>query len=171
MRAQAEDVLFEEEQAFRQTWVWALLGATLLLLVVPLGFISCGAPVKAGSNTFSGVVGLALGIAVVIGVAVLMYSMRLTVRLDAEGLHVRFFPLVKRDIPLEQIARWESRTYRPILEYGGWGIRCGWKGMAYNVSGNRGVQLEFTNGKRLLIGLQRPEELAAAISQVKQHGD
>jgi hypothetical protein len=30
------------------------------------------------------------------------------------------------------------------------------------------VQLELTNGKRLLIGSRRPEELAAAISQAKQ---
>jgi len=29
---------------------------------------------------------------------------------------------------------------------------------------------EFTNGKRLLIGSQRPEELAAAITQAKQGG-
>ena len=41
--------------------------------------------------------------------------------------------------------------------------------MAYNVSGNRGVQPVFSNGKRLLIGSQRPDELAAAISQAKQH--
>jgi hypothetical protein len=168
MPAQVQEVLFEEEQSFRQTWVWALLGVTLLLLVVPLGFVLGGAPVKPGSDPFAGVIGLAGGIAVVIGVTWLMYAMKLTVRLDAEGLHVRFFPLVKRDIPLDEIARWEARTYRPILEYGGWGIRCGWKGMAYNVSGNRGVQLELANGKRLLIGSQCPEELAAAISQAKQ---
>jgi hypothetical protein len=102
-------------------------------------------------------------------VAFLMYFMKLSVRVDDEALHIRFFPLVKRHIRLEEIARWEARTYRPLLEYGGWGIRCGWKGMAYNVSGNRGVQLELANGKRLLIGSQRPEELAEAISQAKQH--
>jgi hypothetical protein len=163
-------VLFEEDQSFRQRWVWALMGATLVLLVVPLVFVLGGAPVKAGSDILPGVVGLAVGIAVVIGVAGLMYVMKLTVRVDAEGLHVRFFPLVKKDISLEEIARWEARTYRTLLEYGGWGIRYGWSGMAYNVSGNQGVQLELTNGKRLLIGSQRPEELATAISQAKQHG-
>src|SRR5262249_9430322 len=151
MPAQAQEILFEEDQSFRQTWVWALLGVTLLLLVVPLGFVLGGAPTKDGSDTLSGVIGLVGGIAVVIGVAVLMYYMKLTVRLDAEALHVRFFPLVKRDIPLEEIARWEARTYRPLLEYGGWGIRYSWKGVAYNVSGNRGVQLELATGKRLMI--------------------
>jgi hypothetical protein len=95
MPAQAQEIFFEEEQSFRQRWVWALMGATLVLLVVPLGFVLAGAPVKHGSDDiFSGVVGLGLGIAVVIGVAVLMYTMKLTVRLDDQALHVRFFPLL-----------------------------------------------------------------------------
>jgi hypothetical protein len=38
--------------------------------------------------------------------------------------------------------------------------------MAYNVSGNRGVQLELVSGKRILIGSQQAEELAAAIEAV-----
>ena len=35
--------------------------------------------------------------------------------------------------------------------------------MAYNVSGDRGVQLELVNGTRLLIGSQRSEELVKTI--------
>jgi hypothetical protein len=35
--------------------------------------------------------------------------------------------------------------------------------MAYNVSGNRGVDLRLTNGKSLMIGSQRPEEFALAL--------
>jgi len=43
-------------------------------------------------------------------------------------------------------------------------------GKAYNVSGNRGVQLEFTDGKCLLIGSQKPEQLDSAITQyLKNH--
>jgi len=38
------------------------------------------------------------------------------------------------------------------------------KGKAYNVSGNRGVQLELLNGGRILIGSQKPEELVKAIN-------
>jgi hypothetical protein len=50
-----------------------------------------------------------------------------------------------------------------MREYGGWGVKYGWAGKAYNISGNRGVQLKLSNGKGLLIGSQRPEELAQAI--------
>ena len=51
-------------------------------------------------------------------------------------------------------------------DYSGLGIRHGRKGKAYNVSGNRGVQLGLSNGKQLMIGTQRPEELAEALSLV-----
>ncbi len=73
------------------------------------------------------------------------------------------FPFKKEAIPFSEIAKCDARQYSPIKEYGGWGIRYGTKGMAYNVSGDRGVQLELTNGKRLLIGSQRSEELAKTI--------
>jgi hypothetical protein len=167
MPAPAQEILFEEEQSFRQTWVWPLMLGVLVLLVIVLGFVLFQAPHQPGVSP--GVITLGIVLVLEIAAAWLVYAMKLTVRLDGEALHVRFFPLVKKDIPLGEIARWEARTYRPILEYGGWGIRCGWKGMAYNVSGNRGVQLKLANGKRLLIGSQRPEELAATISQAKQH--
>ena len=64
--------------------------------------------------------------------------------------------------------KWEAKTYDP-MEYGGWGVR-GWPdryGWAYNVSGNRGVQIEFKNGHRLMLGSQRADELAKAIGEAK----
>ncbi len=55
-------------------------------------------------------------------------------------------------------------TYRPIADYGFWGIRAGRDGeRALIARGNRGVRLELTDGTRLLIGSQRPEALAAAL--------
>jgi hypothetical protein len=101
------------------------------------------------------------------GAVGLVYTIRLTVRVDHGHLHIHFFPLLTRNIPLEQIEQWEPRTYHPLLEYGGWGLRRGWKGWAYNISGNRGVQLTLADGKRLLIGSQRADELAAAIGEGK----
>jgi len=37
---------------------------------------------------------------------------------------------------------------------------------AYNMSGNQGVQLVFKNGKKLLIGSQKADELAEAIRSI-----
>ena len=166
MSVNQEGVLFEEEQSFGQPWVWGLMLGTISLLGIIFGLVVFAPRDKDGFHP--AIVGISLGIIVAVSVGILMYTLKLSVRLDSEALHVRFFPLIKKDIPLEEIVRWEARTYRPILEYGGWGVRCSGNGMAYNVSGNRGVQLEFTNGKRLLIGSQKPEELAEAISRAKQ---
>jgi len=97
----------------------------------------------------------------------LFYQLRLITEVRPGGLYLRFYPLRWRAIPYAHIKSCQARTYRPIREYGGWGIRFGFKGNTYNVSGNRGVQLEFYKGRPLLIGSQRSDELAAAINQAR----
>ena len=92
--------------------------------------------------------------------------MKLITEVRDDSLTLRFHPLTNQIIPYEHIKTCEVRKYHPIREYGGWGIRYGRKGKAFNVSGNLGVQLELAQGKSLLIGSQRPEELARAIQQV-----
>jgi hypothetical protein len=58
------------------------------------------------------------------------------------------------------------RKYKPLAEFGGWGLRFGVSGKAYNISGNKGLQLELTNNKKLLIGTQKPEELSEALNKI-----
>lgn len=88
----------------------------------------------------------------------------LTTEVDDGGVRVRFPPFVDRRIPFASIRRAEAVTYRPLREYGGWGIRWGGKGrMAYNVSGNRGVLVELDDGHTVMVGSRRADELAAAI--------
>jgi hypothetical protein len=148
---------FEERQSFRQPLLWVLMLATLAFLPVA----SLLAP---EGQTVPWVV---LGIGLATGL--LLYSMRLSVQVDTEAIRIRFFPVWKKTIPLAEVVRWEARTYRPVLEYGGWGIRYTLgKGWAYNVCGNRGVQLKLANGQRILIGSQRAEELAGAIGEAKR---
>lgn len=147
-------LLFEEHQYFRQPLLWCLLLGILAILLI-------GASVAPPHQD---------GIWVVVGLCVafdlLFYFMRLSVEVDTEAVHIRFFPFYRKVIPVTEIVHWEARTYRPIVEYGGWGIRYGLgKGWAYNVSGNQGVQLQLANGKRILIGSQRAPELARAIGE------
>ena len=95
-------------------------------------------------------------------------SLKLVTEVRDHEVSVHFVRLWRaRKIPLESIRCASAVTYRPILDYGGWGIRMGRKGWAYNTSGNRGVELELDTGKLLLVGSQRPKELAAAIEMRK----
>jgi hypothetical protein len=98
---------------------------------------------------------------------ILLLVLRLVTRIRQEGVYVQFKPLQFREkfIPKEEIKSFELRKYKPIAEYGGWGIRTGLRkyGKAYNVSGNMGLQLYLANGKKLLIGTQKPREVQKAM--------
>jgi hypothetical protein len=159
----SEDVLmmrgalhFEEVQSLLQNRLARLAGAGLLCALVGLGFAG-----TLGTLLNPGVI-VPLVVLPLVGFLLLFGEMRTEVRDDA--LYTRWFPLTRwHRFAWNEIQSCEAVTYRPIRDYGGWGIRCGRKGKAYNVTGNRGVQLELTNGKRLLLGSQQPDELAAAI--------
>jgi hypothetical protein len=60
------------------------------------------------------------------------------------------------------------RRYSAFSEFGGWGIRFGSSGTAFNVSGNIGLQLEFLNKERLLIGTNKPTELTKVIEELNE---
>jgi len=99
-----------------------------------------------------------------LGLPVLFWLISLTVEVTQEAVHVRYRPLTRRIIPLGDIVRAEPRTYSPVKEYGGWGIK-GWSRakVAYNVRGDRGVELALADGRSVMLGSQRSDELAAAI--------
>ena len=154
--------LFHEEQDFRgsravyfMACVFGLLGVGFAALMFALGVVIW--PALA-----------ALGFAGAVVVTLLVYS-KMTTVVDAAGVHVRYFPYLRKTFPLAGLAGWEVKTYS-AMEYGGWGVRGfpGRYGWAYTVRGNRGVELEFTNGHRLMLGSQRAEELARAIEEAKQ---
>ena len=159
------NTMFHEEQQFRQVWIWILLlSISLLFIYFMVQQFIVGRPFGV-SLIFEVIFGF--------GFPIFFYTLNLTTELRDDGLYIRFFPLHLsfHKVPLEDLKRYEVRTYNPIMEYGGWGIKYGKMGKAYNVSGNRGVQLEFTDGKRLLIGSQKPEQLDSAIAQYLKNHD
>ena len=158
---------FEEEQYFRQWWMWVIL---IVTLIVSLSAVSGAmlAEARRGGDTAAAGWSIAVVLLVHGGILLLLLKMHLRTEVNPDGLFVRFFPLHFRThrIDLANLKSHAAVTYSPIRDYGGWGIR--WrpgKGKAYNVSGNRGVQLEWKDGKRLLIGSQQPEALDRAIAQ------
>ncbi|MFE4105578.1 DUF6141 family protein [Almyronema epifaneia] len=161
--------MFREVQQFRQKWLWGVLLLSSAAGVLPFGYglwqqRVWGQPWGNVPLSDTALV-VANAIAVLLAVALLyfFYVLKLVTEVKADGIHIQFFPLLRRTIAFVDIQGCQVRTYRPLREYGGWGIRFGFKGNAYNVSGDRGVELAFFQGKPLLIGSQKPEELAAAI--------
>lgn len=98
----------------------------------------------------------------------LIYLLRLKTTIDETGLHYQFIPInrSKKTVRWAELKKCYVRTYKPIQEYGGWGYRMSFeKGKALNVKGNKGIQLEFNNGKKLLIGTQKEENTQQVIER------
>lgn len=92
----------------------------------------------------------------------------LLLEVDKEGVHYAFKPLhkIKQDIKWDEIDKCYVRKYKPMREYGGWGWRYGCRGgRAFNMSGNMGLQVETKDGKKILIGTRRPDELQKVIME------
>ncbi len=158
-RFQSDLALFEEEQRFRQWWLWAPIVLLALLplwvLLPPLNRLPRHGSEAVGWTAYAVAMGTTVGL---LGLA------RLTIRVTPGELRVRFFPFfVDRRIAIPEISKFFVRTYNPLLA--GYGVHISLYGWVYNVSGREGVQVELVGNKRLLIGTQRPRELAQALAR------
>jgi hypothetical protein len=159
-----EFAYFREEQRFKQAWLW-------LIILVPVACCWFGAYVQLilkkpfGNNPAPDWLLTILWVVFGIFLPLFFYSVKLETEVRRDGIFLRFYPfhIKYRMMPFEEITSYEVVKYSPFREYGGWGIRYGKSGKAYNVSGNRGVQLALKSGRRILLGSQKPEQLAEAI--------
>jgi len=164
------DLIFREVQTFSSTLRWLLV--VLMAISLAIFAIALWETITnpKTTNTFVPILLSIIAMAIPIAVTILFFILKLETEVRTDGLYVRFYPMHIRfkKFTGQDLAEYYCRTYKPIREYGGWGIKCSFtgKGKAYNVSGNKGVQLVLTNGKKLLIGSQKPDELAAAIDKM-----
>ena len=154
---------FNEEQKFRQPWMMAIIFSPIAIWIFTLAFAFSNDKDMDNESRVT----LIISSIVIAGITFLLLKVKLVTRIREDGIHYRFFPfhLKEKTIPKEDIKAYEIRKYRPIAEYGGWGLRAGLRGhgRAINVSGNMGLQLYLKNGKKLLFGTQKPAEIGKAM--------
>ena len=146
--------LFEENQKFTQWWLW------VILLSFPI--MSFGPFDENDINIYYVLIGIAFPL--------LFYFFEFRVKVNEQGLHYQFFPLHFKSytIKIDEMKEIEAVQYKPLGDYGGWGIRYGFKGKAYNVSGNLGVKVHLKNGRNILFGSQKHKELEKALQKVSK---
>lgn len=157
--------LFSETQRFRQRWLWIGYGAVFLVVLASFVYV---AAVGAGAG-FRFWAGALFAFVVLGGVGWLLWVSRLETRVDADGLHTRFYPLerTERTLIWNDMTGWQIATLRPLRDHGGRGLRIGRGGKAYIVTGTKSVNILMKNGKTLFVGTTRPEELAVALERGK----
>jgi len=92
----------------------------------------------------------------------------LTVRVRERSLlvHLGSVPLIRTSISYEDIRTTESVVYRPIAEFGGWGVRGRGRRRAWTARGDRAVKLALADGREILLGSDHPQRLEERIRTV-----
>ncbi|MHA8071126.1 hypothetical protein V7S77_04330 [Aquirufa ecclesiirivi] len=161
-----EKKLFSETQKFNQWWIWVILiGFCAYFLWGAYKQLFQG--IAFGNNPMSSE-GLLITSFIFAAILLFFLNVKLETYIQSNGVYVRFFPFhfSFKYYSFEEMNKVYVRKYAPHWEYGGWGLRYGMfgRGKAFNVSGNQGLQLEFKDGSNLLIGTQKPIEIAEVLT-------
>jgi len=156
--------IFIEEQKFTQSWLF--IGLAIGLIVVTMPIIKDWAHISQGSfgemlNDFGGIL-------IILLVFTLFIFFKLKTRIDEKGVYYQYLPFhfSYRFLPWNSISKCYVRNYDAIFEYGGWGLKFSFrksKGKSFTVKGDVGLQLELMDGKKILIGTQKKEEIQRTI--------
>lgn len=160
--------IFIEEQKFNQP---------LVIIIHSIAFIGVGIttynnwPLNSTAS-FSQKLGAFSGLIFIALIAILFLFMKLKTRVDVIGIHNQFYPFHFRykTIRWAAIDKCYLRKYNAISEYGGWGNKFslfGKNGKSFTTKGNIGLQLKLKNGKNILIGTQKKEELQRTLDNYK----
>jgi hypothetical protein len=156
--------IFHEEQKFDIWLRWFIY----ILMAMAAGFSVFTLKITEQSplNSPEMILAIVVGVGVSLAIAVLFALAKLETEVRSDGIYVRYKPfhIHFRRYAFVDLSEYYARRYKPILEYGGWGLRYSLRnGRAFNINGNKGVQLVFKNGRKLLIGSQKTEDFEQAI--------
>lgn len=165
---------FKETQRFSQFFIWISILAVGILTIGIFGVALYEQVIKGhrfGDHPVSNAALIWIFILNVILFICLVLLFRLTkliTIIDESGIYIKFFPfqLSFRRFAWDVIESYEVITYNPVKEYGGWGIRYGKKRKAYNVKRNKGLFIQFKNGKSLLVGTQQEGDLTRFLAEI-----
>jgi hypothetical protein len=174
-----ERLIYREEQPFRQSFIpWIMLAAIVFVIgSFAVGFyqqLYLGRPFGDEPMSNNGLIWSSiLSFLLLSAVFILILSGVLVTEIWTDGIRFRFTPFIRkmRHIPVSEIASAEVTKYRPIVEFGGWGMRKRFltRKTAYNISGRIGLRVIKKNGSQVLFGTQKQEEMKRAVDKMLVH--
>lgn len=164
-----EDKQFVEMQGFRQPMLWVLLlGIEGYLIYANYSQLVNNQSI--GDHPVSNL--FLMGFLLVWTLFLcFLWSVKLMTKIDENGIYTRFSYLQRKFkfFSWTEVESCYIRTYSPLREYGGWGIRWGSKhGMAYSVSGDQGLQLVLKDKRQVIIGTQEGLQLKAYLESINR---
>ena len=161
---------FNEVQRFRTWWAWAGAAAlNLLFLYAIVQQVLLDKPFGTRPAPDAVLIGVE---AFLLLVFFFLMSIKLKTRINETGIYYQFYPFQFKETKINwhEVTDIYMRHYNPLMEYGGWGIRRGSKkrgsALITSASSNIGLQLQFYDGKLLLIGTAKPDEMQVIMDTV-----
>ena len=150
-----------QETSLFAWWVHLLIWFCALACIVPAVL-----PILTGGERPLREVGylIAIGLAIPAFLYLLFGSLRTRVTSEAVEISWGLSGIIRKVVSFSQIESMEPVTYRPIREFGGWGIRFGrGKKQAWTASGNQALVLHLKGGVHLYVGSGHPARLEERI--------
>ena len=150
---------FTEKQYFKQKWIWFMLFGVLALSIIPILNVAATKPLA-----------VLICILPVILIMALFFLMNLKTVINQKSINIQFYPFIRKPKAFlwEDIKKIELTKYQPMVEYGGYGIRGLGDDKAYNIQGDIGLKLYFKDGKKLMLGTQKPNEINKVVTEICQ---
>ncbi|MGI9627294.1 MAG: hypothetical protein ACR2QM_10700 [Longimicrobiales bacterium] len=161
------------ERTWFPAWVWVVMWGACLLAIGGMGYGALDEHrpgVLAEDRPVAWLLGGASILVLVVPALVTCFLGRLDVQVFPDRVVVAFGPArwIRTSAAYDEIESVEAVTYRPIRDFGGWGIRMRPGRTAWTVGGNRAVKLSLARGKELYLGSNYAQRLAERIKVAKQ---
>lgn len=157
-------VLFREDQLFAG-WVYVIFGFIAMKIIFPDFSIPNGLNGLTPSDDPRSYAVLSIMAAIV----ATLFKMSTEVSATCITVSFGWLPIFRTRISIQAIRSIEPCTYRPLRDTLGWGIRRSWRGESVlSARGNRAVRIVNEDGSVLLIGSQKPDELAGVIEAARR---
>lgn len=164
-------MIFKEEQKLNLWWLYILLGIEAII-ILSITFLAEGGMSwqQLKDIYFVPILGILLPFIIIY----IIQQNRFSLEISKEGVSYRFWPFARKTkhIPFISINAMYIRKYDALGEYGGWGTKYRlWfnlkdKAFIFN-DGNKGLQLELKNGKKLLFSITDIDSLHLFLINLK----
>jgi len=148
-----------------------VVGILILAAMLPFMIYFMNMPKEGADPVFWYVMGSTT--LLLFAVVALVVTSKLSITIDGKSITYLYRPFMRRSksIHWDEIQSYEVRKYSAVSEFGGYGYRKLPKAdtVCLNVTGNQCLDMKLENGKRLILGTQKSEELKRVLNSISDN--